>query len=32
MPTRSCHTVSYEILASYETGAKPPKLDFETQV
>ncbi len=26
------HTVTYEILASYETGAKPPKLDFETQV
>jgi len=26
------HTVSYEILASYPAGAKPPKLAFETQV
>lgn len=26
------HTVTYEILASYEAGAPPPKLDFETQV
>ena len=26
------HTVTYEILAAYEAGAKPPKLELETQV
>ena len=26
------HTVTYEILATYEARAKPPKLDLETQV
>ncbi len=25
------HTVTYEILASYETGAAPPNLDLESQ-
>ena len=26
------HTVTYEILGAYEAGAKPPKLELETQV
>ena len=26
------NTVTYEILAAYDAGAKPPKLDYETQV
>ena len=26
------HTVTYEILATYEAGAQPPKLELETQV